>query len=201
MHYQPIVRTSDHHVTCLEALVRWNHPERGWISPAYSCPSPKRPTSSTSWANGCSAGPARTGQDGPVRFRLRSTFRRSSSRAQMCRRSSRPRLSGRGLEPSRLELEITESVFLGDPEGTGAMFKKLKKIGVRLALDDFGTGYSSLELPEQRAVRQDQDRPQLRSRVRPRTRTTTPRSSRRSSALPPLSRCRPSPKVSRRWTS
>jgi EAL domain/PilZ domain len=48
------------------------------------------------------------------------------------------------VEPSRLELEITESVFLNDTAGTEAMFKALKRVGVRLALDDFGTGYSSL---------------------------------------------------------
>ena len=49
-----------------------------------------------------------------------------------------------GIHPSRLELEITESVFLNDDEGTDAMFAALKRVGVRLALDDFGTGYSSL---------------------------------------------------------
>jgi hypothetical protein len=49
-----------------------------------------------------------------------------------------------GIAPERLELEITESVFLSDDEGTDAMFAALKGIGVRLALDDFGTGYSSL---------------------------------------------------------
>lgn len=56
----------------------------------------------------------------------------------------RSALERTGLEPERLELEITESVFLGDPQGTGVMLKALKKMGVRLALDDFGTGYSSL---------------------------------------------------------
>ncbi|MGB7656180.1 MAG: EAL domain-containing protein, partial [Novosphingobium sp.] len=48
------------------------------------------------------------------------------------------------VSPGRLELEITESVFLNDDEGTDAMFTALKRVGVRLALDDFGTGYSSL---------------------------------------------------------
>ena len=48
------------------------------------------------------------------------------------------------ISPQRLELEITESVFLNDDEGTEAMFAALKRVGVRLALDDFGTGYSSL---------------------------------------------------------
>jgi len=53
-------------------------------------------------------------------------------------------LASAGVEPSRLELEITESVFINDDRGNEAMFRSLKRIGVRLALDDFGTGYSSL---------------------------------------------------------
>jgi hypothetical protein len=53
-------------------------------------------------------------------------------------------IASAGVHPSRLELEITESVFLNDDEGTDAMFAALKRVGVRLALDDFGTGYSSL---------------------------------------------------------
>ena len=53
-------------------------------------------------------------------------------------------LAASGLEPDRLELELTESVFMGDNETTDDIFKSLKGLGVRLALDDFGTGYSSL---------------------------------------------------------
>lgn len=53
-------------------------------------------------------------------------------------------LASAQLAPERLELEITESVFLNDDDGTDAMFARLKALGVRLALDDFGTGYSSL---------------------------------------------------------
>jgi EAL domain-containing protein (putative c-di-GMP-specific phosphodiesterase class I) len=53
-------------------------------------------------------------------------------------------LAASQLAPERLELEITESVFLNDDDGTDSMFSRLKGIGVRLALDDFGTGYSSL---------------------------------------------------------
>ena len=56
----------------------------------------------------------------------------------------REALAVSGLAPGRLELEITESVFLQDSDDTDAMFQRLKDIGVRLALDDFGTGYSSL---------------------------------------------------------
>src|SRR3546814_19929138 len=53
-------------------------------------------------------------------------------------------LATTGLAPDRLELEITESVFLGDSNETERMFKALKGLGVRLAPDDFGTGYSTL---------------------------------------------------------
>jgi EAL domain len=53
-------------------------------------------------------------------------------------------LASSGLAPDRLELELTESVFMGDSEVTEQTFKMLKELGVRLALDDFGTGYSSL---------------------------------------------------------
>jgi hypothetical protein len=53
-------------------------------------------------------------------------------------------LDDSGLDAARLELELTESVFMGDSETTGHTFKTLKDLGVRLALDDFGTGYSSL---------------------------------------------------------
>ncbi|MCB2052588.1 MAG: EAL domain-containing protein, partial [Novosphingobium sp.] len=53
-------------------------------------------------------------------------------------------LEATGLAAERLELEITESVFMADPHATKRMFDRLKKLGVRLALDDFGTGYSSM---------------------------------------------------------
>jgi hypothetical protein len=53
-------------------------------------------------------------------------------------------LAATGLEPGRLELELTETIFMGDSEETDETFRTLKKLGVRLALDDFGTGYSSL---------------------------------------------------------
>jgi EAL domain-containing protein (putative c-di-GMP-specific phosphodiesterase class I) len=64
--------------------------------------------------------------------------RRCSSPIRGCR-GRHQRACPRGIEADRLELEITESVFINDSEGTDAMFRALKAIGVRLALDDFGT--------------------------------------------------------------
>ncbi len=70
----------------------------------------------------------------PVQFKRRNLARRRSSRA----------LAASGLPPSRLELEITESVLLQDNEATLATLHQLRELGVRIAMDDFGTGYSSL---------------------------------------------------------
>ena len=63
-----------------------------------------------------------------------------------------------GLEPSRLELELTEGILIYDREDALAKIGKLKELGVRLALDDFGTGYSSLKLFAFAAFRQAEDR-------------------------------------------
>ena len=68
-------------------------------------------------------------------------------------------------DPARLELELTESVLLGNVDTAEAGMLRLKALGVRLALDDFGTGYSSAALSAPLAVRQAQDRPQLRAAI------------------------------------
>ncbi len=81
------------------------------------------------------------------------------------RRHGRAAISSEtGVRAERLELEITEGVFLAEGDTTDETFAKLKALGVRLALDDFGTGYSLARLFEEGAVRQDQDRPELRPR-------------------------------------
>jgi diguanylate cyclase (GGDEF)-like protein/PAS domain S-box-containing protein len=144
LHYQPIVRTSDHRVTALEALVRWNHPERGWISPAEFIPVAEETNLINAlgeWVLKRACAQA-TEWPGALRVAVNvSAIQFSGTDVPTIVRNA---LNKTGLEPERLELEITESVFLGDPQGTAVMLKALKKLGVRLALDDFGTGYSSL---------------------------------------------------------
>ena len=78
-----------------------------------------------------------------------------------------------GLAPHRLELEITETLLLGNSEAIMTELRTLKAMGVAIVMDDFGTGYSSLSYLVAVPVRQDQDRPQLHAglrRVRPRCR-------------------------------
>ena len=144
MHYQPVVRTTDHVVTGFEALMRWQHPERGWISPGVFIPIAEETNligTLGEWAlrQACADAAA---WPGTLRVSVNVSAHQFSS-------DSLPTvvtkaLAASGLKPEQLELEITESVFMGDAHSVDHMFKRLKKIGVKLALDDFGTGYSSL---------------------------------------------------------
>ncbi|MCK9543617.1 MAG: EAL domain-containing protein [Novosphingobium sp.] len=144
LHYQPVVHTVTEKITGFEALLRWNHPIHGPMSPAKFIPVAEDAgliTQIGEWA-------------------LRTACRDLSGWPKDVRvavnvsplQFSNPALPGvlmnaiaaAQVDPARIELEITESVFLNDDMATEAMFAALKKVGVRLALDDFGTGYSAL---------------------------------------------------------
>lgn len=144
MHYQPIVDAKTHQVACLEALMRWNHPDRGWVSPAAFIPVAEDLgiiVEMGEWAlnqvchDVCDwPGDVKAAVNvSAVQF-ARDDFPEVVERA----------LEKSGVDPARIELEITESVFVGDLERTIRIFNELKALGVRLSLDDFGTGYSSL---------------------------------------------------------
>jgi diguanylate cyclase (GGDEF)-like protein/PAS domain S-box-containing protein len=142
--YQPVVHTASEKVAGFEALLRWQHPTRGWLSPAKFVPIAEDAgiiAQIGEWA-------LRTAcQDlacwpGSVRVAVNVSPLQFANPALPAIVTSA--LAAAGVAPERLELEITESVFLNDDEGTDAMFAALKRLGVRLALDDFGTGYSSL---------------------------------------------------------
>jgi diguanylate cyclase (GGDEF)-like protein len=144
MHYQPVVRANDNVVCLFEALMRWNHPERGPISPGLFVPIAEETNligALGEWAlrQAC-ADAARW--PGELRVAVNvSAHQFQSDTLPMVVTNA---LAHSGLKPEQLELEITESVFMGDADNVEAMFKRLKKIGVKLSLDDFGTGYSSL---------------------------------------------------------
>ena len=144
MHYQPVVATSTERICGFEALIRWQHPVKGWVSPQRFIEAAEDSGmihQIGEWAlrQACqhlSTWPAEvlvSVNVSPVQF-ANVNFPAVVASA----------LAHANIRPERLELEITESVFLQDDAGTDAMFKALKNLGVRLALDDFGTGYSSL---------------------------------------------------------
>jgi diguanylate cyclase (GGDEF)-like protein len=142
--YQPIVETTTDRVIGVESLLRWTHPELGEVSPAVFIPIAEEAgligllgnwalqqacADAASWP-----GSIRVAVNvSPVQF-TNVGFAGVVTQA----------LANSGLEPERLELELTESIFLNDDHVTDEAFAALKLLGVRLALDDFGTGYSSL---------------------------------------------------------
>ncbi len=144
MVYQPVVRTEDHAVVGFEALMRWEHPQRGPISPAVFIPVAEDTgmiLQLGAWGLRQAAHDAAAWPH-PLRIAVNVS-------AVQFAHADFPGvvadvLGETGLDPDRLELELTESVFMGDGDATDAAFKALKLLGVRLALDDFGTGYSSL---------------------------------------------------------
>ncbi|HWU04132.1 MAG TPA: EAL domain-containing protein [Novosphingobium sp.] len=142
--YQPVVHTGTERITGFEALMRWHHPTRGWLSPTKFIPVAEEAgliAPLGEWA-------LRTACHDLARWPTNVRVAVNVSPLQF----ANPQLPGivtsalaaAQVAPGRLELEITESVFLNDDAGTDAMFAALKRVGVRLALDDFGTGYSSL---------------------------------------------------------
>ncbi|HMI39816.1 MAG TPA: EAL domain-containing protein [Sphingomicrobium sp.] len=142
--YQPIIRAAGEEVCGFEALVRWAHPTRGPISPDKFIP----------LAEEC-------GMIGPIgTWVLKTSLAEAARWPDVIRiavnlspiQFNDPEivsivgaaLKASGVRAERLELEITEGVFLADGDETDVTFARLKALGVRLALDDFGTGYSSL---------------------------------------------------------
>ncbi|KQM98695.1 diguanylate cyclase [Sphingobium sp. Leaf26] len=142
--YQPVVSSKTEQITGYEALLRWNHPVRGPISPTLFIPIAEDSgliAQIGEWVMRTACRDAAEWQDG-IRVAVNVSPTQFANPGFPATVMSA--LASSQLAAERLELEITESVFLNDDDGTDAMFNRLKAIGVRLALDDFGTGYSSL---------------------------------------------------------
>ena len=144
MHYQPIVKAKDYKLSGFEALIRWDHPERGFVPPDVfiSCAEDIGMIAEIGeWALRKVCEQA---QQWPVELRVAVNVSPTQFANDDFVAVVQRALQSTGLAPDRLELEITESVFAGDEEQTLQIFHALKDLGVRLALDDFGTGYSSM---------------------------------------------------------
>lgn len=142
--YQPVVSTETTKIVGYEALIRWNHPSRGAISPADFIPVAediRLIEQIGEWVLRTACADATT-WPGHLRVAVNLSpiqFANPTLPALITNV-----LAQSGLAPGRLELELTEGVFVDEGINTDMMFSALKKLGVRLALDDFGTGYSSL---------------------------------------------------------
>jgi len=144
LHYQPLFDLEHNRVCSFEALLRWNHPTRGQISPVDFIPIAEDtglivPIGAWVVREAC----AQAAQ-WPEHIRIAVNvspvqFHRGALHDTILRA-----LAVSGLAPGRLEVEITESIFLEGSEATLKLLHSLRSLGVRVALDDFGTGYSSL---------------------------------------------------------
>ena len=144
LEYQPIVSTSTDTVIGVEALMRWNHPEFGRLSPALFIPIAEESNLIVALGEWALRQASADAMIWPGNIRVAVNVSPAQFGHPNFLTSVAQALANSGLAPERLEVELTESIFVNDGESTDRTFTALKKIGVRLALDDFGTGYSSL---------------------------------------------------------
>lgn len=142
--YQPQVSTTSEKIVGYEALIRWNHPSRGAISPADFVPVAEDIRLIEQIGEWVLRKACIEAAQWPGQIRVAVNVSAIQFANPNFPKVVTNALAAAGLPPERLELEITESVFIDGGEDTDRMFKTLKRIGIRLALDDFGTGYSAL---------------------------------------------------------
>jgi predicted signal transduction protein with EAL and GGDEF domain len=144
VHYQPIIDIATSEICGCEALLRWPHPQRGFVSPADFIPLAEEtglivPLGEWVLRQAC-ADAARW--PGPLKIAVNiSPVQFANQDIVMVVMQA---LGASGLPADRLELEITEAVFLQNNQATRTTLHRLRQLGVRIAMDDFGTGYSSL---------------------------------------------------------
>ncbi len=148
LHYQPKINLQSGAIVGVEALIRWQHPQRGLLSPIQFVPIAEDcglilPIGRWVLREACRQ--ARAWQDAglpPIAVAINTSA--PEFRAEDFLDNLRATLEASRLEPRYLELELTESVLMRDAEATGSVLHALSDLGIKLAVDDFGTGYSSL---------------------------------------------------------
>ncbi len=143
-HFQPIISLQDGRLLGFEALARWTDPELGSVSPGKFIPLAEERGMIAPLTESLLLQAARAAADWPqdmfLSFNLSSLQLVDLSTAQMIRGV----IARAGLPPKRLEIEVTESAMMSDPETAAMIVDDLHKAGIRISMDDFGTGQSSL---------------------------------------------------------
>ncbi|MGN8278049.1 phosphodiesterase DibA [Pseudomonas sp. SMV71] len=148
VHYQPVHDLATSRLIGVEALVRWEHPTRGLVSPAEFIPIAERTgliAQIDAWVMDQACRQMCRWQEAGVSlsFVAVNVSSRLFAHRELYDQVARV-LHDTGLAPACLELEVTESAVMEDPEVALEQMHRLRELGVRLAIDDFGTGYSSL---------------------------------------------------------
>jgi diguanylate cyclase len=156
LYFQPKVHAPSGQITAAEALIRWNHPARGLVSPAAFIPLAEKSGlihAIGDWVIDEACRQIRVWRDGGLRMRVAINLSVQQLRqADLCDKIDAA-LKRHDINPTLLTCEITESLAMEDTEGTKTFFQQLAAVGVHISIDDFGTGYSSLaylrQLPAQ----------------------------------------------------
>jgi diguanylate cyclase (GGDEF)-like protein len=144
LYYQPQFSTGMSRLVGFEALVRWRHPKRGLVSPGVFIPLMEEYGLIEALGEWVLRTACMEAARWPNHLHVAVNVSLLQVRNSRFSRILRDTLLLSGLAPQRLELEITESVFIGEETSTRAQLEAWKSLGVRIALDDFGSGYSSL---------------------------------------------------------
>ncbi|WP_246725078.1 EAL domain-containing protein [Beijerinckia sp. L45] len=144
LYYQPLFDFKRNEIGGFEALLRWNHPVRGMISPSEFIPIAEEIGLITQLGEWVLNQACREAQTWPEDIRIAVNVSPAQFRTGQLAGAVVGALAQSGLEPSRLDLEITESVILANTGSTMETLQTIRALGVKISMDDFGTGYSSL---------------------------------------------------------
>ncbi|WP_439400106.1 bifunctional diguanylate cyclase/phosphodiesterase (plasmid) [Bradyrhizobium sp. PMVTL-01] len=144
VYFQPIVALSSGEIVGCEALARWNHPERGFVSPNEFIPVAEQSGLIDSLGDHVLRLACAEAASWPAHLKVAVNISPAQFKTFGLPLKVASALEKAGLLPSRLELEITEAILIKDDQVAVDILHQLRAIGVRVALDDFGTGYSSL---------------------------------------------------------
>ena len=144
LHYQPLVNIQNNEITAFEALLRWNHPVRGLVSPAEFIPIAEETGLIIPLGEWVLRRACQETANWPTNIKVAVNLSPAQLNSRNLTEVVVNALTASGMSANRLQLEITETVLLQNTFNTLATLQKLRALGVQIALDDFGTGYSSL---------------------------------------------------------
>jgi diguanylate cyclase (GGDEF)-like protein len=148
VHYQPQISTRTGRILSVEALLRWRHPQKGLIAPSSFIPLAEQTgliVALDAWVlrEACRQARMWLAESG-INFKVAVNLSMMQFRCPDALETIVAAVDDAGLDPRSLEIELTESALMIDPEKSATVLKLLRSMGVTIAIDDFGTGYSSL---------------------------------------------------------
>jgi len=144
LYYQPLVNLQTNEISAFEALLRWNHPNRGMISPADFIPIAEETGLIIPIGDWVVVTACEQAVNWPDHVKVAVNLSPAQLKSRNLVKVVTTALADSGMAANRLQLEITESLLMQNTFSTLATLHELRKLGVQIAMDDFGTGYSSL---------------------------------------------------------